>query len=108
MNTYFSTFHLYVEIHFYTADGPGPSLATVPGGLVVRIHQSLTRNRNPAISLCKSRPAKIKLTVIKKKTKNTKLFCLNAFTSGCTWAFSGCEERGLLSCGVQTPHCSAW
>ena len=56
-----------MEIHFYTADGPGPSLATVPGGLVVRIHQSLTRNRNPASSHCKSRPAEIKLTVIKKK-----------------------------------------
>ena len=36
-NTYFSTFRFYVETHFYTTDGPGPSLATVPGGLVVRI-----------------------------------------------------------------------
>lgn len=38
----FTTFHLYVEIHFYTADGPGPChWLLVSGGLVARIWRSL-------------------------------------------------------------------
>ena len=37
----FTTFHLYVEIHFYTADGPGPChWPLVPGGLVAKIQCS--------------------------------------------------------------------
>ena len=39
--TCFTIFHLFVEIHFYKASGPGAlSLATVPGGLVARIQCS--------------------------------------------------------------------
>ena len=37
----FTTFRLYVEVHFYTADGPGPChRPLVPGGLVARIRHS--------------------------------------------------------------------
>ena len=39
--THFTTFHLYVEIHFYTADGPGPChWSLVPCGLVAKIQHS--------------------------------------------------------------------
>ena len=39
--TCFTTFHLYVEIHFFKADGPGPChWPLVPGGLVARIQHS--------------------------------------------------------------------
>ena len=63
--TCFTTFCLYVEIHFYRADGPGPccwplvywlgfsaltAMAQIP---------SLARNRNPASSCCRLRPPKI-------------------------------------------------
>ena len=56
--TYFTTFHLYVEIHFHTADTRGPCCwILVPGGQVARIQRthhcsltsvSLAGNRNPA------------------------------------------------------------
>ena len=39
--TGFTTFRLYVEIHFFTADGPGPChWSLVPGGLVAGIQCS--------------------------------------------------------------------
>ena len=39
---YFTTFHLYMEIHCYTADGPGPShWPLVSGSLMARIQCSL-------------------------------------------------------------------
>ena len=39
--TCFTTFRLYVEIHFYTVDGPGPRhRPLVPGGLGARIQRS--------------------------------------------------------------------
>ena len=39
--TCFTTFHLYVEIHFFIADGPGSCHWTlIPGGLVARIQRS--------------------------------------------------------------------
>ena len=38
---FLTTFHLFVEIHFYTAEGSGPChWPLVPGGLVARIQRS--------------------------------------------------------------------
>ena len=61
--TCFTTFHLYVEIHFHTADTRGPChWILVPGGQVARIQHphysrmisvSLAGNRNPASSCCR-------------------------------------------------------
>ena len=44
--TRFTTLHLYVGIHFYTADSPGPChWPLVPGGLVARIQPPHCRCR---------------------------------------------------------------
>ena len=46
--TCFTTFCLCVEIHFYTADGPGPyHWSMVPGGLVTRIQPSVISGQEP-------------------------------------------------------------
>ena len=66
--TCFTAFCIYVGIHFYTADGPGPChWPLVPGGLMVGFRtltaaaqpQSLARNRSPPSSHCRSRPPEI-------------------------------------------------
>ena len=61
--TCFTTFHLYVEIHFHTADTRGPCRwILVPGARVARIQLthhcslisvSLSGNRNPASGCCR-------------------------------------------------------
>lgn len=61
--TCFTTFHLYVEIHFHTADTRGPCRwILVPGARVARIQLthhcslisvSLSENRNPASGCCR-------------------------------------------------------
>ena len=65
--TCFTTFHLYVEIHFYTTDWLEPyHWPLVPGGLMVGFSdltdiawlQSLARNGSPASSYCRQRLSK--------------------------------------------------
>ena len=66
--TCFTIFRLYVEIHFFIVDGPGPchwSLVPVVWWLGFRAltatarPHSLVGNRNPASSLCRPRPPEI-------------------------------------------------
>ena len=59
----FTAFYLYVEIHFFEADGPGPCPGRWPGGLVAAIQrpcccgpQAPAANRDAASSHGGSRP----------------------------------------------------
>ena len=63
--TCFTTFHLFVGIYFYKADGPGPCLW--PLALVV-----WPGNQNPASSHCRSRLPKIRTALVFQEVEKGK------------------------------------